>query len=209
MLKSVPTIIFFLFAIVGFVYGKVIGTIRKFGDIVPMMAKEFGTLSGYFVTMLAASWFNTAFSDSKLGTIIAIKGGNMLNAASLPKPVIVILLVLICALINIFIGSATAKYALIASTFVPMLMVACISPAGVQVAYRIGDSLTNCITPVFPYLDFILDYAQRYDDRAKTGTIISLALPYSLSITVVWLAFLILWAVLDLPIGPGGYSFYL
>lgn len=152
MLKSVPTIIFFLFAIVGFVYGKVIGTIRKFGDIVPMMAKEFGTLSGYFVTMLAASWFNTAFSDSKLGTIIAIKGGNMLNAASLPKPVIVILLVLICALINIFIGSATAKYALIASTFVPMLMVAGISPAGVQVAYRIGDSLTNCITPVFPLL---------------------------------------------------------
>ena len=87
-----------------------------------------------------------------------------------------------------------------------MLLVAGISPAGVQVAYRIGDSLTNCITPVFPYLDFILDYAQRYDDRAKTGTIISLALPYSLSITVVWLAFLILWAVLDLPIGPGGYS---
>ena len=209
MLKSVPTIIFFLFAIVGFVYGKVIGTICKFGDIVPMMTKEFGTLSGYFVTMLAASWFNTAFSDSKLGTIIAIKGGNMLNAASLPKPVIVILLVLICALINIFIGSATAKYALIASTFVPMLMVAGISPTGVQVAYRIGDSLTNCITPVFLYLAFILDYAQRYDDRAKTGTIISLALPYSLSITVVWLAFLILWAVLDLPIGPGGYSFYL
>ena len=92
-----------------------------------------------------------------------------------------------------------------ASTFVPMMMVVGISPAGMQVAYRIGDSLTNCITPVFPYLAFILDYAQRYESRAKTGTVIAYALPYSICVSVVWIAFLVVWETLGLPIGPGYY----
>jgi len=207
MLKSVPTIVFIAFSVCGYVYGKFAGTIKKFGDIIPMMTAEFGTLSGYFVTMLAASWFNTAFADTQLGTIIAIKGGEALNEAQLPKVLIVILLVLVCGIINIFMGSATAKYALIASTFVPMLMVAGVSPAGVQVAYRIGDSLTNCITPCFPYLAFILDYAQKYDKRAKTGTILANTMPYSICVTIGWLIFLLIWAMLNLPIGPGYYFF--
>ncbi len=208
MLKSVPTIIFILFFVCGYVYGKCTGTIKKFGDTIPMMTKEFSTLSGYFVTMLAASMFNTVFSDSKLGTIIAIKGGEILNNANMAPALIIVLFVIVCAIINIFMGSATAKYALIASTFVPMLMMAGISPEGTQVAYRIGDSLTNCITPCFPYLAFIIDYCQRYDKRAGTGTVLAYALPYSGCVALVWIAFLLIWALIGIPIGPGA-SFYM
>jgi aminobenzoyl-glutamate transport protein len=114
---------------------------------------------------------------------------------------------MVVAFINLFMGSANGKWALISAVFVPMFMIAGINPAATQVAYRMGDGLTNNITPTLPYLAIILGYAQEYDVRARTGTVMAYMLPYSLIGGAVWIVFLLLWTYLGLPMGPGYGAF--
>ena len=105
-------------------------------------------------------------------------------------------------------GSANGKWALISSVFVPMLMIAGVNPATAQAAYRMGDGVTKNITPTLAYLAILLGYAQQYDPRAKTGTVIAYQLPYTLICTFVWIVFLMIWIALDIPMGPGYPAIY-
>ncbi|MCI8453049.1 MAG: AbgT family transporter [Lachnospiraceae bacterium] len=203
LFKCIPTIICALFFVSGYLYGKVAGTIKKFGDTIPMMQKELGTLASFFLICFFASQFISIFGASKMATVIAVVCGEWLNGLGLPAPLLMALFVVIVGFINLFMGSANGKWALMASIFVPMFMIAGINPAVVQVAYRMGDGLTNNITPCLAYLAILLGYAQQYEPRAKTGTVIAYQLPYTLLCGLIWIVFLVAWMMIGLPMGPG------
>lgn len=206
--KCIPTIIFVLFFVSGYAFGKVAGTIKKFGDTIPMMTKELGTLASFFLVCFVASQFISIFGASKIATVIAVICGGWLKGLGLPAWALAGIFVILIAFLNLFMGSANGKWALISSVFVPMLMIAGVNPATAQAAYRMGDGVTNNITPTLAYLAILLGYAQQYDPRAKTGTVIAYQLPYTLICTFVWIVFLMIWIVLDIPMGPGYPAIY-
>lgn len=203
LFKCIPTIIFALFFAAGYAYGKVTGSIKKFGDTIPMMQKELATLASFFLICFFASQFISIFGSSNIATVIAVICGSGLNALHLPPAILMGVFVVVVAFINLFMGSANGKWALLASIFVPMFMIAGVNPASVQVAYRMGDGLTNNITPTLPYLAILLGYAQQYEPKAKTGTVIAYQLPYTLIGGAVWIVFLMIWIALGIPMGPG------
>lgn len=203
LMKSVPPLILLLFFIPGYVYGKKMGKIRDFQDTIPMMSDELKTISSFILICFFASMFISVFSDSNIGFIIAIKGAEFLQHIGLQGPLLLVSFVIVVGIINLFIGSASAKYALLSTIFVPMLMMSGINPAATQAVYRMGDSITNNITPTLPYLAIVLSYAQEYDVRAKTGTVMAYMLPYTAAFGVAWCAFLVIWYLLGLPMGPG------
>ena len=203
LFKCIPTIIFVLFFAAGYAYGKVTGTIKKFGDTIPMMQKELATLASFFLICFFASQFIYVFGSSKMATVVAVICGGWLNSLSLPPAIMMGLFVILVGFINLFMGSANGKWALISAIFVPMFMIAGVNPAAVQVAYRMGDGLTNNITPTLPYLAILLSYAQQYEPRAKTGTCIAYQLPYTMIGGLIWIVMLMVWIWLGIPMGPG------
>ena len=117
-------------------------------------------------------------------------------------------IILLTATVNLAVGSASAKWALLSPIFVPMLMRLGISPELTQAAYRVGDSVTNIITPLMPYFPLVVVYCQRYVKRTGIGTLISLMLPYSLALLVAWSLFLLLYWSLGIPLGlQASYSY--
>lgn len=203
LFKCIPTLIMFMFFLPGYAYGKTVGTIKKFGDTIPMITEEIKGLSGFIMVCLFASQFIAVFGKSNIATIIAIWGGDFLVHLGLPKALLLAGFVVMASFINLFMTGASGKWALISTMFVPMMMIAGINPAAIQVAYRMGDGLTNNIAPVFPYLAAILGYAQIYEPRARVGTVMAYMLPYTLITGVVWIAFLVIWVMAGLPVGPG------
>lgn len=171
------------------------------------MANEIKSISQFFLICFFACQFIAVFAKSNIGTIVAIKCGLFLKDSGIQGVGLFLLFVFLVALINLFVSSMSAKWAILSTVFVPMLLIAGISPAATQMAYRVGDSLTNNITPTFAYLGIILTYAQKYDRRAQTGTVIAYMLPFSISFTIVWVGLLIIWTLLGLPIGPGYHVF--
>lgn len=203
LMRSIPPLILLMFLIPGYVYGKKTGKVKSFQDIIPMMGNELKTVSGFILICFFASMFISVFSDSQLGLIVAIKGGNFLQSIGLQGPLLLVSFIFMVAIINLFIGSAGAKYAILSTIFVPMLMMANIDPAATQAVYRIGDSITNNITPTLPYFAIVLGYAQAYDVRAKAGTVMAYMLPYTIAFGIAWSIFLVVWYFLGLPMGPG------
>lgn len=207
LLKCIPSLIFFLFFITGYVYGKVTGSIKKFTDTIPMMQKELATITGFLLICFFASQFIYIFATSNIAFVLAVLGGEFLQNLGLSSAVTLALFVVLAALINLVMGSLSAKWALLSTIFVPMLMFAGISPAATQTAYRMGDSITNNLTPTLPYLAVILGYAQQYDPKAKTGTVMAYMLPFTLICGAVWIVFLLIWCYLGIPVGPGYMPF--
>jgi aminobenzoyl-glutamate transport protein len=200
MESIVPLIaIFFLFPAV--VYGYVAGTVKSHRDVVKGMSNAMGTMGYYLVMVFFAAQFTYIFRESNLGSLIAVKGAGFLKALNMPGAVTIIGIVFLTSLINVLIGSASAKWALLAPIFVPMLMQLDLSPELTQAAFRIGDSSTNIITPLLPYFPLIVVYCQKHAKRAGIGTLISTMLPYSICFLVAWLLFLMAWWGLGLPLG--------
>jgi aminobenzoyl-glutamate transport protein len=158
----------------------------------------------YVVLAFFAAQFVAWFQWSGLGEMLAIAGGRVLAQAALPAPLLVLAFVATVALSNLLIGSMSAKYALFAPVFVPMLMQVGISPELTQAAYRVGDSVTNVITPLNPYMVIILVFVQRHAPRAGLGTLVALMLPYALAFAIAWSALLVLWMLAGLALGPAG-----
>ena len=199
----VPTLMmFFLFP--GLVYGKVTGTIKNDKDAAKMMGSSLATMGGYLALAFAAAQFIAYFSYTHLGTYLAVRGADFLQAIGLTGLPLIILFVLVSAFINLFMGSASAKWAIMAPIFVPMLMRLGYSPEFTQLAYRIGDSSTNIITPLMTYFAMIVAFMQKYDKEAGMGTLISTMLPYSISFLIGWVIFMIIWFLIGLPIGVEG-----
>ena len=165
------------------------------------MSKSMNTMGYYLVMAFFAALFIYAFNRSNLGILLAVKGANFLESLNMPAFVTIIGIILLVALVNLLIGSASAKWALVGPIFVPMLLQLGISPELTQAAYRIGDSSTNIITPLMPYFPLIVVYAQRYVSKTGIGTMISLMLPYSICFLVVWTVLLLIFWGLHLPLG--------
>jgi aminobenzoyl-glutamate transport protein len=155
-----------------------------------------------------AAQFIEAFKFSRLGEMLAITGGGVLTELAIPVWALIAIFVVVVMFGNLLVGSASAKYAFFAPVFVPMFMYAGISPELTQAAYRVGDSITNVITPLNPYMVIIVALIQRFVTGAGIGTVVALMLPYAAAFAVVWLGLLLSWIALGIPLGPGGALYY-
>ena len=208
-LKSIVVFIFVFFALPGIVYGYVAKTMRSNKDVVDAMVSAMSTLGLYLVIVFFAAQFIAFFNWTNIGQVIAVKGATVLNSVDLHGSVLFIGFILICAFINLMIGSASAQWAVTAPIFVPMLMLAGYAPETIQAAYRIGDSVTNIITPMMSYFGLIMAIVVKYKKDAGIGTLVSMMLPYSIIFLIAWSIFFVVWVfVLNLPVGPGSLTYY-
>ncbi len=206
-MSGIVAIIFLSSALAGIAYGIGAGTFKSDNDVMKGMAKSMETLGSYIVLVFFAAQFVAYFNETRLGLILAIKGADMLKAANLGPIPLMLAFVLISAAINLIMGSASAKWAIMAPVFIPMFMLLGYSPEFTQMAYRVGDSVTNIISPMMSYFALIVAFIARYDKKAGIGTVISTMLPYSLVFLLGWSLMLVIWVVLELPIGPGASMF--
>lgn len=202
-LRGLVPILFFLFALPGYVYGKITGSIKKPDDILRFMELGMKDLSGYIVLMLVVAQFINLFSWSRLDTLLAINGADLLTRIGLTGPFMFTMYILMVAFLNIFIGSGSAKWAIFAPIFIPMLMQLGYSPAFIQLMYRVGDSITNAVSPLYVYFPLLIGWVRRYDKNIGIGTILSLLIPYAMVLLLLWIALLFIWFWFDLPIGVG------
>jgi aminobenzoyl-glutamate transport protein len=208
LMRSIVSLIFFLFLIPGVVYGIVAGTVTSSKDIIVGMTKSMHSMAYYLVIMFFIAQFVYAFGQSNLGVLLALQGAAVLKAAAMPASVTIIGIIILTAFVNIFVGSASGKWGLLAPIFVPMLMSLGISPDLTQAAYRVGDSSTNIITPLMPYFPLVVVYCQRYVKNTGIGTLTAMMLPYSMSFLVLWTAFLLIYFAIGLPLGiQASYSY--
>jgi len=194
---------FLLFLGAGWGYGSASGTARDHRDIVRMMSEAMADLGYYLVLAFAAAHFVAMFNWSNLGLILAISGASLLEASNLPLSVLLGAIILFTGIINLFVGSASAKWALLGPVLVPMLMLIGISPEMTTATYRVGDSATNIITPLMPYFPLILIFCQRWQKDFGIGSLAATMLPYSLWMLFSGLIMTVIWVLLSLPLGPG------
>ncbi|MBE0407948.1 AbgT family transporter [Psychrobacter sp. AOP22-C1-22] len=208
-LKGIVVFIFVFFAIPGYIYGKITGSIKNNQDVVDAMSHAMSSLSIYIVLVFFAAQFTAFFNWSNLGSVMAVSGATFLNDIGLTGPFLLIGFILICAVVNLMLGSASAQWAVTAPIFVPMLMLTGYAPEMIQAAYRIGDSTTNIITPMMSYFGLIMAVAIRYKRNTGVGTLMAMMLPYSIAFLVGWIILFCVWVfVFGLPVGPGAETFY-
>lgn len=191
-----------VFLAAGWAYGAAAGTVKNHRDLVDMMKGAMGDMAYYLVLSFAAAHFVAMFNWSNLGLIFAIQGAAVLESTNMPDTLLMASIILFGALLNLFIGSASAKWALLAPVLVPMLMLVGISPEMTTAAYRVGDSATNIITPLMPYLPLVLVFAQRWQKDFGLGSLVATMLPYSVFLLLSGLLLTVLWVLLALPLGP-------
>ncbi|MFN0181923.1 MAG: AbgT family transporter [Gemmatimonadales bacterium] len=201
LMRSIVPLIFLLFLLPGVVYGYMAGTVKSHRDVIQAMSKSMSTMGYYIVLAFFASLFIAAFGQSNLGALFALKGANALKALAMPSQVTIIGIILLTTSVNLLIGSASAKWALLAPIFVPMLMQLGLSPDLTQAAYRVGDSSTNIITPMMPYFPLVVVYAKRYVSGTGIGTLVSMMLPYSVSFLLSWTILLMVFWGFGIPLG--------
>ena len=201
--------ILIFFMVTGYAYGRTVGTMKTDRDVIDAMATAISALGLYIVLVFFAAQFVAFFGWTNLGAITAVTGADFLQSTGMTGPVVFFLFILMCAVINLSLGSASAQWAVTAPIFVPMLMLIGYSPEVIQAAYRIGDSSTNIITPMMSYFGLILAWATRYDRNLGVGTLIAMMLPYSICFILFWSGFFFLWTfVAGLPVGPGSPTYY-
>lgn len=206
--ESIVPMLFFGFLIPGVAFGVVTRQFKRAGDVVQMMVGAMATMAPVIVLAFFAAQFIEYFKYSGLDRMLAYAGGTMLAKASLGPSALIVAFIAVTMLVNLLIASMSAKYSMFAPIFVPMLMLAGISPELTQCAYRIGDSVTNIITPLNSYLVIILAVVQRYAPKGGMGTIISMMMPFTITFMIAWMLLMLAWMALGLPLGPGAGLWY-
>lgn len=201
LMRSIVALIFFLFLIPGIVYGVIAGTFKTHRDVIAGMSKAMSGMGYYLVLAFFAAHFINAFTTSNLGALLALEGAEWLRSLGVHNMVTMVGIIGLTGVVNLFIGSASAKWALLAPIVVPMMMSLGVSPDVTQAAYRIGDSSTNIITPLLPYFPLIVVFCQRYVKSTGIGTVVAMMLPYSITFLIVWTLFFLLYWSLGLPLG--------
>lgn len=207
-INGIVLLITLLFLIPGVAYGKTVGTFTKEDGVCNAMSKSMASMGSFLALAFVSAQFINYFNYTKLGTIIALTGANFLQKIDIGLIPLVVIFILFSAFLNLFMGSASAKWNILAPVFVPMFMLLGYSPELCQLAYRIGDSCTNIITPMMTYFAVIIVFAQRYDKKAGIGTITATMLPYSVVFLIFWTLLLVVWLLVGLPIGIGADIFY-
>ncbi len=199
---------FLLFVAAGVAFGSAVGTVKNSHDVTEMMTQGIRAIAPYIVFVFFAAHFVAMFNWSRLGPILAINGAEALAALAFPAPLLLVSVQLLGSLLDLFIGSASAKWSALAPVVVPMFMLLGISPEMTTAAYRMGDSYTNIMTPLMSYFPLILAFARRWDTSFGVGSLLALMLPYALTFMVVGVAMVVSWVAFDLPLGPGAQVFY-
>jgi aminobenzoyl-glutamate transport protein len=207
-LSGIVALIFLGTAITGIAYGVATRKFRNDTDVMNSMAAAMKTLSGYLVLVFFAAQFVAFFNLTNLGLILAVKGADLLRASGLGGIPLMISFVFLTGFVNLFMGSASAKWAIMAPVFIPMLMLLGYAPELTQVAYRIGDSCTNIISPMMSYFALIVAFTERYEPKAGIGTVIATMVPYTVVFALVWTALLGVWLAFGWPLGPGSALYY-
>lgn len=208
VLKGFIAFLFLIAASLGIVYGAVTGKFRNDHDVMKGMVVSFRPLISFLVLVFFAAQFVAYFKWSNLGLVIAVKGADLLNQANMGIIPLLIMFIFLSGFINMFMGSASAKWAILGPVFIPVFMLLGYSPELSQAVYRIGDSVTNVISPMMSFFALIIAYFHKYDKNAGIGTIISTMMPYSIIFFIFWSLMLIGWVLLDLPLGPGAGIHY-
>ncbi|PTH35260.1 aminobenzoyl-glutamate transporter [Staphylococcus arlettae] len=205
IINGVGLLILILFLVPGLVYGIMTQKLGNSKDLGKMLADSMSSMGSFIVIVFFAAQLLAFLEWSNLGIIVAVKGAALLQGQN--GIVLIIGIILLSSIINLLIGSASAKWGILAPIFIPMLVLVGFHPAFTQMLYRIGDSITNPITPMMPYLPLLLSYAQKYDPKMKLGSLLSSLMPYSIVLGIVWPLFMIIWFLLGWPLGPGGPIF--
>ncbi len=192
-----------LFLLAGWAYGKAAKTINNHKDLVAMMSEAMKDMGYYLVLAFAAAHFVAMFGWSNLGLISAVHGADAIQSSGLPLPIALGMIVLFAGLLNLFVGSASAKWALLAPVLVPMLLLLGISPEGATAAYRVGDGATNIITPLMVYFPLILVFAQRWQKDFGIGSLTAMMIPYSVWLLISGVILMMVWVFFGLDLGPG------
>jgi aminobenzoyl-glutamate transport protein len=207
-MSGIVALLFLGAAMAGIAYGYGAKTIKNDADVMKGMSKSMETLGSYIVLVFFAAQFVAYFNWTNIGLLTAVKGAEALQASGLGPIPLMIAFVAVSAVINLVMGSASAKWAIMAPVFIPMFMLLGYSPELTQVAYRVGDSVTNIISPMMSYFALIVAFIQRYEPKAGIGTVISTMLPFTFVFFFGWVVLLIIWIVFKLPLGFGAGMFY-
>lgn len=202
-MSGIVAFIFLGGLILGIAYGIGARTLKSDSDVMKGMGKAMESLGVYMVLVFFAAQFVAYFNWTNIGLIVAVEGAGLLQASGLGDIPLMIGFIIVAGFINLFMGSASAKWAIMAPVFIPMFMLLGYSPEFTQVAYRVGDSVTNIISPMMSYFALIVAFLTKYDEKAGIGTVIATMLPYTVIFTIVWTILLIVWIILGIPIGPG------
>lgn len=207
-IKGIVAIIFLFGALPGLVYGYIVKSLKSQNDVINAMQEAMATMAPYLVLVFFASQFVQIFNHSHMGLIVAVKGSEILKEIGLGPVPLMLGFIILTVFLDLIIGSASAKWALMAPIFVPMFMLLGISPELSQTSYRVADSVVNIISPLMPYFPLVLTFVAKYDPKAKVGTVIALMLPYSMGFLIFWSLMLFVWMTLGLPLGPGATLHY-
>ena len=207
-LHGIVALIFLAGALIGIAYGVGAGTIKSDNDVIKGMSASMATLGSYMVLVFFAAQFVALFNWTQLGLIFAVEGAEALKALGLPKIPLLLGFILLTATVNLAMGSASAKWALMAPVFIPMFMLLGYSPEVTQTAYRVGDSVTNIISPMMSYFALIIAFLQRYEPKAGIGTVVATMIPYSITFFIGWSLLFALWVFLGWDLGPGAGLVY-
>lgn len=206
-MSGIVAFIFLIGLILGVVYGIGARTLKNDTDVMKGMGKAMESLGIYMVLVFFAAQFVAYFNWTNIGLVVAVEGASLLQASGLGDIPLMVGFIFVAGFINLFMGSASAKWAIMAPVFIPMFMLLGYSPEFTQVAYRVGDSVTNIISPMMSYFALIVAFLAKYDEKAGIGTVIATMLPYTIVFTLVWTVLLIVWIILEIPIGPGAALF--
>ncbi len=207
LFKGIVAVIFILGVILSIAFGIGAKTLKSDKDLMKGMANSMNSMGSYIVLVFFAAQFVAFFNWTKIGLIIAVKGAEGLKATGLGGIPLMIMFVIVSALLNLIMGSASAKWAIMAPVFIPLFMLIGYSPEFIQVVYRIGDSTTNIIAPMMSYFALIVAFVEKYDKKAGIGSVIALMLPYSFVFLILWTIMLIVWMLFGIPVGPGAGIF--
>ena len=196
------------FIIPAIVFGIMTKSIKSDKDVAKMMSDTMASMGAYVVLAFIAGQFVAYFNWTNLGAITAVQGADVLKSIGLEGGLLMVSFLFVASIMNFLVGSASAKWAFMAPIFVPMLMQMGLSPEATQAAYRVGDSITNIISPLMPYLPIIIVFAQKYDKKAGIGTILAAMLPYSIAYLIGWTIMLLVWVYAGIPLGPGASALY-
>ncbi|MCI2774795.1 AbgT family transporter [Staphylococcus petrasii] len=202
LINGVGLVILVLFLIPGVIYGVMSKQIKSTKDLGSMIAESLGSMGSFILIVFFAAQLLAFLQWSNLGIIVAVYGAKLLQHQN--GIILIIGIIFLSSLVNMLIGSASAKWGILAPIFVPMMILVGFHPAFTQMIYRVGDSVTNPITPMMPYMPLLLSYAQKYDKNMKLGSLLSSLMPYTIALSIAWTIFVIIWYLLGIPLGPGG-----
>jgi aminobenzoyl-glutamate transport protein len=208
LLEGVVTLLFLVAGSAGIAYGVAIGKFKNDSDVMNGMADSMKTMATYLVLVFFAAQFVAYFKESNLGIYVAVTGAEALMAADLNVYVLMVLFIFFAGTVNMVMGSASAKWAIMAPIFIPIFMLMGYSPELSQAVFRIGDSITNIISPMMSFFALIIAFVQKYDKKAGIGTIISVMIPYTFVFTILWTLLLFVWIYFGWPLGPGADLYY-